>query len=55
MAGAETEMPLIRRIGNMFFARLLTLVGRAAVTDTASGMRVFRKPRSSCCRRCPTA
>ena len=36
-------MPLIRRIGNMFFARLLTIIGRAAVTDSASGMRVFRK------------
>ena len=36
-------MPLIRRIGNLFFARLLTIVGRAAVTDSASGMRVFRK------------
>jgi hypothetical protein len=43
LAGAETEMPLIRRIGNMFFARLLSIVGRAAVTDSASGMRVFRK------------
>jgi glycosyltransferase involved in cell wall biosynthesis len=43
LAGAETEMPLIRRIGNLFFARLLTVVGRAAVTDSASGMRVFRK------------
>ena len=43
LAGAETEMPLIRRIGNMFFARLLTIIGRAAVTDSASGMRVFRK------------
>jgi len=43
LAGAQTEMPLIRRIGNMFFARLLTLIGRAAVTDSASGMRVFRK------------
>ncbi len=43
LAGAQTEMPLIRRIGNMFFARLLTIIGRAAVTDSASGMRVFRK------------
>jgi glycosyltransferase involved in cell wall biosynthesis len=43
LAGAETEMPLIRRIGNLFFARLLTIIGRAAVTDSASGMRVFKK------------
>lgn len=43
LAGAETEMPLIRRIGNLFFARLLSVVGRASVSDSASGMRVFRK------------
>ncbi len=43
LAGAQTEMPLIRRIGNMFFARLLSVVGRANVSDSASGMRVFRK------------
>ena len=43
LAGAETEMPLIRRIGNLFFARLLTIVGRTPVSDSASGMRVFRR------------
>lgn len=43
MAGAETEMPLTRRIGNIIFARLVTLIGRTPVTDSASGMRVFRR------------
>ncbi len=43
LAGAETDMPIVRRIGNLFFARLLSIVGRAAVSDSASGMRVFRK------------
>lgn len=43
MAGADTEMPLTRRVGNLFFARLLTLIGRTTVTDSASGMRVFRR------------
>lgn len=43
MAGAETEMPLVRRIGNLIFATLLTLMGRTPVTDSASGMRVFRR------------
>jgi glycosyltransferase involved in cell wall biosynthesis len=43
MLGADSEMPLIRRIGNSFFAKLLTLVGRSVVTDSASGMRVFRR------------
>lgn len=43
MAGADTEMPRVRRIGNTFFAGLLTLIGRTTVTDSASGMRVFRR------------
>jgi hypothetical protein len=43
MAGGETEMPRVRRIGNAFFAGVLSVLGRAAVTDSASGMRVFRR------------
>jgi glycosyltransferase involved in cell wall biosynthesis len=43
MAGSDTEMPAVRRLGNTFFAGLLTLLGRAPVTDSASGMRVFRR------------
>ncbi|MFN8062110.1 MAG: glycosyltransferase family 2 protein [Vicinamibacterales bacterium] len=43
LAGAQTEMPAIRRLGNTFFAGLLTLIGRTSVTDSASGMRVFRR------------
>jgi hypothetical protein len=43
MAGADTEMPAIRRLGNRIFATLLTLVGRSRVTDSASGMRVFKR------------
>src|SRR5512143_2655790 len=43
MAGADSRMPITRRVGNFFFATLLTLVGRQKVTDSASGMRVFRR------------
>ena len=43
MAGAASEMPRVRRIGNAFFAGMLTLIGRTPVTDSASGMRVFRR------------
>lgn len=43
MAGADSKMPLTRRIGNIFFAGLLTLMGRKQVTDSASGMRVFKR------------
>ncbi len=43
MSGAKSEMPLTRRLGNLVFARLLTMIARAKVKDTASGMRVFKK------------
>jgi glycosyltransferase involved in cell wall biosynthesis len=43
MAGEESRMPLTRRVGNFFFANLLTLLSRQKVTDSASGMRVFRR------------
>jgi glycosyltransferase involved in cell wall biosynthesis len=43
MAGAESQMPVTRRIGNFFFANLLSLIGRQKVTDSASGMRVFKR------------
>jgi hypothetical protein len=43
MAGEDSQMPFTRRVGNFFFANLLTLLGRQKVTDSASGMRVFRK------------
>lgn len=43
MAGEKSEMPLVRRVGNFFFATLLTILGRQKVTDSASGMRVFKR------------
>jgi glycosyltransferase involved in cell wall biosynthesis len=43
MAGADSQMPATRRLGNYMFARLLRVIGRTDVSDTASGMRVFRK------------
>jgi hypothetical protein len=43
MAGSDSEMPRVRRVGNAFFAGLLTLIGRTPVSDSASGMRVFRR------------
>lgn len=43
MAGADSKMPLTRRVGNFFFASLLSLLGRQKVTDSASGMRVFKR------------
>lgn len=43
MAGAKSEMPAVRRLGNMIFATLVSLVGNHRVSDSASGMRVFRR------------
>src|SRR6266498_5462491 len=43
MAGEDSRMPFTRRVGNFFFATLLTLLGRQKVTDSASGMRVFKR------------
>jgi glycosyltransferase involved in cell wall biosynthesis len=43
MAGAASEMPLARRVGNLLFASLITLLGDQRVHDSASGMRVIRR------------
>ena len=43
MSGESSEMPFTRRLGNRFFAGLLSLVGNAHVADSASGMRVLRR------------
>lgn len=43
MAGAESQMPFTRRLGNLFFANLLSIVARQPVSDSASGMRIFRR------------
>lgn len=43
MAGAESQMPFTRRVGNLIFATLLNILGWQRITDSASGMRVFRK------------
>ena len=43
MAGAKSEMPKTRRLGNLIFAQLVSIIGNRKVTDSASGMRVFRR------------
>lgn len=39
----QTQMPAVRKIGNFFFASLLSLLSKQRVRDTASGMRVIRR------------
>jgi glycosyltransferase involved in cell wall biosynthesis len=43
MTGSESEMPLVRRVGNTIFAALVSLLGNHRISDSASGMRVFRQ------------
>lgn len=43
MLGRDSEMPLVRRIGNTIFAGLLSIVAARRISDSASGMRVFRR------------
>ena len=42
MAGADSQMPLVRRIGNTIFATLVSIISNRRVTDSASGQRVLR-------------
>jgi glycosyltransferase involved in cell wall biosynthesis len=48
MAGADSEMPLVRRIGNLIFANLVSLLGNHRVSDSSSGMRVIRREALPC-------
>ena len=43
MMSRESEMPLVRRLGNTIFATMLSVVGARRVFDSASGMRVLRR------------
>jgi hypothetical protein len=43
MAGAKSEMPLVRRIGNTIFATLLSIVAGVKISDSASGQRIIRR------------
>jgi glycosyltransferase involved in cell wall biosynthesis len=40
---AQSQMPLIRRIGDVIFATILRVFSASRVRDTASGMRVVRR------------
>jgi hypothetical protein len=41
-SGAASEMPLVRRVGNLIWSNLVSLIGNQRVADPASGMRVLR-------------
>ena len=43
MADPDSGMPRTRRLGNWFFAHLVSLIGGERVSDSASGQRVLRR------------
>ena len=42
-SGARSEMPFVRRVGNLIWSTLVSLLTNERVVDPASGMRVFRR------------
>lgn len=43
MAGADSQMPIVRRLGNLIFAKLVSVISAHKISDSASGQRVFKK------------
>ena len=42
-SGAASQMPPVRRLGNLIWSYLVTVIGNYRVVDPASGMRVLRR------------
>lgn len=42
-SGTESHMPPVRRLGNLIWSSLLSLIGNERVQDPASGMRILRR------------
>jgi len=42
-SGANTQMPLVRRIGNIVWSSLVSYIGKKRIFDPASGMRVVHR------------
>ena len=42
-SGADTQMPLVRRIGNIVWSSLVSYIGKKRIFDPASGMRVVHR------------
>ena len=43
MTGSHSRMPITRWIGNTFYAWVLSWIANRRITDTASGMRIFKR------------
>jgi glycosyltransferase involved in cell wall biosynthesis len=42
-SGSDSHMPMVRRLGNVIWSNLVSLLGNRRVDDPASGMRVMRR------------
>ena len=42
-SGADTQMPVVRRIGNVVWSSLVSYIGKKRIFDPASGMRVIHR------------
>jgi hypothetical protein len=42
-SGGASQMPLVRRVGNLLLSSLVSLIGNHRVADPASGMRLLRR------------
>jgi glycosyltransferase involved in cell wall biosynthesis len=42
-SGSDSHMPMVRRVGNLIWSNLVSLIGNRRVDDPASGMRVMRR------------
>lgn len=42
-SGAKSDMPAVRRLGNLIWSTLLTAIGNQRIDDPASGMRVLQR------------
>lgn len=43
-SGGESEMPVVRQVGNFIWSNLVSVIGNHRVADPASGMRIVRRP-----------
>lgn len=41
--GPDSQMPKIRRFGNMIYAAIINFIAKVNITDSASGMRVIKR------------
>ncbi len=41
--GKMSDMPGFRKLGNMVFAKLINFLGNSDITDSASGIRIFKR------------